>query len=185
MKRGNSETSVGALLGGGNSQRTAPGTLASGSGAEPSGRRREGWRSAIKPMLPVRGAVALLDKDEDGVVALLEDGSLPWAWNIALNPVTGQKKELRILSACVASYMRGQECRLTWRDVERMLVPPAGAVLLGREGQRLLNCSGTHLYTLAARKALKLLSKPKCARNGSARIELASWAEFLRARRWP
>lgn len=135
-------------------------------------------------MLSVRGVGSLLDADEDEVLALVEEGRLLWAWNIALNPARGCK-ELRMLPACVAGNMRGEECRLDWRGVKELLVPPSGAVLLGTEVYRVLNCSGSHVYALAAAGALKLVTQCRPGPGGAGRICCRSWAEFLRARRWP
>src|ERR1039457_5818270 len=98
-----------------------------------------GPRQRSKPILPVRGVMSLVDKNEDQVLRLIEDGSLVWAFDVALDPKRGRRRELRVLPAAVADYLRGQSCGLEWADVLRLLLPHDEPVILSREITRILN----------------------------------------------
>jgi hypothetical protein len=111
-------------------------------------------RQRSKPLLPLRGVIALLDKAKDQVLELIDDGSLLWCWDVALSPKDGRKRELRILPAAVADYLSGRACSLDWADVLRLLLPHDEPVILASDISRVLNISRTHLYDLARRKVL-------------------------------
>src|ERR1035437_3554354 len=90
-------------------------------------------RQRSKPLMPVRGVMSLVERNEDQVLALIEDGSLAWAFDVALDPKRGHSKELRILPRCVADYLRGQTCSLEWAEVLRMLLPHDEPVILSKD----------------------------------------------------
>jgi len=136
-----------------------------------------------KPLLPLRAVVALLDKSTSEVLERIENGGLLWCWDVALNRKDGRKRELRILPACVADYLRGQPCRLGWAQVLSLLLPDEKPALLSQEVARLLNVSGTHLYHLVLRKVLIAGSAWRRGPGGCARITTESFIGFLKARR--
>jgi hypothetical protein len=141
-------------------------------------------RQRSKPLLPVRGVVSLIDKNEDQVLALIEDGSLAWAFDVALDPKHGRNMELRILPACVADFLRGQACALEWAEVLRLLLPHDGPVILSKDISRALNVSSTHIYQLAHRKLIVTCSTWRSGPGGCARIAADSFIAFLKARRF-
>jgi hypothetical protein len=136
-----------------------------------------------KPLLPIRGVISLVDKNEDQVLRLIEDGTLEWAWDVALDPKRGRNRELRVLPACVADYLRGQACSLEWADVLRLLLPRDGPEILSKEITCVLNISSTHTYHLARRKLIVACSTWRRGRGGCARFTAKSFIEFLRDRR--
>ena len=69
-------------------------------------------RQRSKPLLPVRGVCSLIERDEDHVLKLILDGSIGWAFNVALEAKRGRNRYLRILPAAVADYMHGRTCSL-------------------------------------------------------------------------
>src|ERR1035437_4050283 len=95
-------------------------------------------RQRSKPLMPVRGVMSLVERNEDQVLALIEDGSLAWAWDVALDPKRGRCRELRVLPGCVADYLRGQTCSLEWADVLSLLLPHDESVILSRDITRVL-----------------------------------------------
>src|ERR1039457_4852842 len=105
-------------------------------------------RQRSKPLLPVRGVMSFVEKTEDQVLQMVEDGKLAWAWDVTLDPKRARSKELRILPACVANCLRGQACQLEWDDVLRLLLPGDQPVLLATDIIHVLNVSSTHLYHL-------------------------------------
>jgi len=136
-----------------------------------------------KPLLPIRGVMSLVDKSEGWVLRRIEDGTLAWAWNVALDPKRGRNRELRILPACVGDYLRGKPCSLEWADVLQLLLPNEGPEVLSTEITRILNVSGAHTYHLAHRKLIVACSTWHRGRGGCARFRAKSFIQFLRDRR--
>ena len=128
--------------------------------------------------------MSLIDKNEDQVLGLIEDGKLAWAFDVSLlGPKRGRSKELRVLPATVANYMRGQACSLEWADVLRLLLPHDEPVILSKDITRVLNVSSTHVYHLARRKLIVPLSTWRRGRGGCARFAAESFVKFLKSRR--
>jgi hypothetical protein len=142
-------------------------------------------RQRSKPLLPVRGVMSLVDRNEDEVLRMVEAGELLWAFDVAADPKCARCKELRILPACVADWLRGQTCLLEWADVLAMLLPGNAPLILSKEIARTLNISGALLYTLARRKALSSVTAWHCGPGGCGRFTRASVLKFLRDRRFP
>jgi len=142
-------------------------------------------RQHSKPLLPVRGVMSLVDKNEDQVLRLIEDGSIAWAFDVALDPKRGRNKELRILPAAVSGYLRGQACLLKWDEVVRLLLPHDEPVILSKDITRILNVSGTHTYHLARRKVISSCSTWRRGRGGCGRFSAESFVQFLKHRRFP
>ena len=138
-----------------------------------------------KPLLPVRGVMSLVDKNEDQVLRLIEDGSLLWAFDVALDTKHGRSKELRILPACVADYLRGQQSPIEWAEVVRSLLPHDEPVILSKDITRVLNVSGTHTYHLVSRKLLAPCSTWRSGRGGCGHFTTKSFVAFLKSRRFP
>ena len=138
-----------------------------------------------KPLLPVRGVCSLIDKSEDFVLALIEDGKIAWAFDVSLRgPERGRSKELRVLPAAVADYMHGRPCELTWASVFSLLLPD-GPIVTSLEIYRMLNVSGTHLYNLVRAKQIVPCSTWRRGPKGKAQFAVVGFKEFLRARRFP
>src|ERR1035438_8270003 len=115
----------------------------------PVPRRRRG-----KPLLPVRGVCSLIDRDENQTLRLIEEGQIAWCFDLTLDPAHARAKELRVLPAAVADYMRGQTCSLKWPDVLALVVPQDGPHVSSVQIMRALNVSGEHVYNLVRRKVL-------------------------------
>ena len=141
-------------------------------------------RQRSKPLLPVPAVKSLLDKGEDEVKAMAEEGKLAWCWDVSLDPKHG-RRELRILPACVADYLRGQACALEWAEVIRMLLPHDQPVILSKDITRILNVGSTHTYNLARRKLIAPCSTWGTGPKGCARFKSKSFTEFLQSRRFP
>jgi hypothetical protein len=153
--------------------------------AEPVSQPTTPTRQRSKPLLPVRAVISILDKNEDQVLRLVEEGQLAWAWDVRLDTKRGRNKELRILPACVADYLRGQPCALEWTDVLRLLLPHDEPVILSKDITRVLNVSGNHTFHLASRKLISPCSTWRRGRGGCAHFTAQSFVEFLQARRFP
>jgi hypothetical protein len=138
-----------------------------------------------KPLLPVRGECSLIDKDEDETLKLIEEGKIAFAWDVALAPTRARSKELRILPAAVADYMRNRACKLKWADVLALVVPHDGPELLSRQITRALNISGELLYNLTRAKVLEPCSTWSRGPHGCAHFHRQTLVDFLEKRRWP
>ena len=136
-----------------------------------------------KPLLPVRGVCSLVDLDENRTLALIEEGKIAWAWNFATE--RARAKELRVLPAAVADYMRGQACSLKWPDVLALVVPHGGTEFTSTEITRALNVSGEHFYNLVRAKVLAPCSGWCRGPRGHARVLRKTLVSFLESRRWP
>ena len=142
-------------------------------------------RQRSKPLLPIRGVVSLIDRNEDAVLALIEQGQIAWAWDVSLDGKRARSKELRVLPAAVANYMTGRPCTLEWADVLGMLIPADARTLATPEVSRLLNASHTHVFALGGRKLLRHCSSWRTGPGGAARFSTESVVNFLRNRRFP
>ena len=142
-------------------------------------------RQRSKPLLPIRALTSLLDKNEDQVLRLIEDGKLAFAWDVALDPNRARSKSLRVLPACVTDYMRSRTCSLQWADVLRLILPHDEPEILSRDITRILNCSSTHIYHMARRKLIAPCSTWHRGRGGCARFPVNCFVEFLKKRRYP
>ena len=138
-----------------------------------------------KPLLPVRGVMSLVDRNEDQVLSMIEDGKLAWAWDVALDTKRGGNRELRILPAAVAEYLRGRTCSLEWPAVLSLLLPHDEPVILSKEITRILNVRSTHTYHLARRNLITPRSTWRRGRGGCARFAADSFVQFLKSRRFP
>ncbi len=135
-------------------------------------------------MLPVRGVCSLVDQDEDHVLQLIEDGSIAWAFDVALDTKRGRNRELRILPAAVACYLKRQPCELRWAGVIALLLPDA-PMTSACEISHTLNVSGDHVYHLIQRKEIAGCSTWRRGPGGSARVPVKSVVKFLQERRFP
>jgi hypothetical protein len=142
-------------------------------------------RQRSKPLLPVRGVCSLIEKSEDQVLGLIEEGKLAWTFDISLlGPERGRSKELRVLPAAVADYMHGRPCELTWASVFSLLVPDS-PIVTSLEIYRMLNISGTQLYNLVRAKQIVPCSTWRRGPKGKAKFEVVRFKDFLQARRFP
>ena len=150
--------------------------------AEPTSPPATMPRQRSKPLLPLRGVCSLIAEHEDQVLKLIEDGTIAWAWNVALDTKPGHKRHLRILPAAVADYMQGRPCDLKWADVLGLLLPDA-TTILASQITRVLNVSCDHTYHLIDRKRIVAMPTRRRGPGGSARVPTKSFVQFLQTRR--
>lgn len=124
--------------------------------------------------------------DEDDIVALIEEGFLPCAWNIALDPRV-MARELRILPACIEHYAATNGSH-PFPDVRsslsNLLKLPDQPFIRANLVRLVLNCSSTHLINLIDAKLLKQVAGTQYRRgpNGDAILDTASLIKFLDSR---
>jgi hypothetical protein len=142
----------------------------------------------VRSMMTLEAAKGALDRDEDGVIALI--GTWLIGWDIA-TPGSG-RREWRILTRSVslaAKFLTSKQRPPQWIWNEIL-----GLVLLrlltdlpaiaGVEIQQSLNCSSTHVMRLIDCEVLKLLPGTSYGkgRGRSPMVTRISFAEFLRVR---
>jgi hypothetical protein len=127
--------------------------------------------------------------DEDDILSLIQEGALPWSWNIALDPANSAR-EIRILPDCIDHYSRTGGSRqfglrnLNFLIAHRLLPEAHKPFVLSTKLRLLFNCSATHITNLVDAAILKELVGTKYRRgpNGAACITRPSAIRFLETR---
>jgi hypothetical protein len=127
--------------------------------------------------------------DEDDILSLIQEGALPWTWNIALDP-SNTAREIRILPDCIDHYARTGGSRqfglrnLNFLIAHRLLPETHKPFVLSTRLRLLFNCSATHITNLVDANILEELAGTKYRRgpNGAACITRASATKFLEQR---
>jgi hypothetical protein len=145
------------------------------------------------PLVSVDVACAALKKDRSRVMALIDEGSLAWAFNLALSP--DGRCEPRILSVCLADCQQGQPTRWPagvdeFAAVLKLVFPMVTAVgevahLRAATVRRQLAVSAFHFLNLCDTGWIKLVKGTRrCGGpDGSPLVEFQSVADFLKRRR--
>jgi hypothetical protein len=143
-----------------------------------------------RPLVDVPTAMALIEvASQERLMALIEDGSLRWAFDISCSSVT--RREVRILAESINDFLAGESHRELSEAEEfaRMLalifpVEP-GPDIRSVELERVLSVSQTHIKSLMASGHLIAVngSVPRVGRLGSVRIQFPSVVELLKRRR--
>ena len=136
------------------------------------------------PLMPVRGAMSLLDLSEKSLLDAIEDGRVFWVFNVAMDPAVSWRKELRILPQSAADFQTGVASRLTFEDVINLLVP-GNDMLIAPDIQRALNVTESHVYRLFLQGRMKACTSWRRGPGGSARVARSQFVQFLKARRYP
>jgi hypothetical protein len=146
-----------------------------------------------RPLITIESARSSLPgHDEDDIIALIDEGFIPWAWNIALKPGR-MARELRLLPECVEHYRRTYGSRgvaidahLTSIDrvIAHLLKFHDKPFILSTDIRLILNCGSTHVTNLVDAKVLKQLPGTDYRRgpNGAACVTRESLEQFLTAR---
>lgn len=137
-----------------------------------------------RPVVTLAGAMAMLDETEYGVRCRIEDGRLPWVWDISASG--SAQAELRILTMGVKCLQ--QDVPLAADDAEAL------ALVYGREKpfisgshfRRSWTCSEDHVHRLIECGAVRVVEGTgwRRGRGGSPCITWRSAADFLHTRRY-
>ena len=150
--------------------------------AEPVSPPAPAPRQSSKPLLPLRGVMSLVNKNENRIWELIETGQIAWGFDVALAQKDGRKRELRVLPAAVADYLKGRPCELEWADVFALLLPD-GPTILASEIARVINVSSDHVYHLIEGKQIIACAIRRPGLGGSAPVPTTSFIKFLQKRR--
>jgi len=140
-----------------------------------------------RPLMPIEAVQWRLDKDESQVRALIDEGELLWAFNIA-HP-TAEAPAVRVLAQSVEDYLASsvrpaEDEERDWQRVAGLIFPDK-PVITGIELRALLSCGReTALRLIRARQFRSVKgSRMRRGPGGSARLETTSVKEWLRGRR--
>lgn len=155
--------------------------------------------SAAQLPLPIRSAAPVVlasisgarqtlrehNLDEDDILALIDDGTLFPAWNIAVSP--DSDREIRIWPTTIDRYAAGSHTLGIDEAVviDQLLAPFASKPFATATQLRtLLNCSGTHIQNLIRAAQLTLQPDTTVSRGpyGVALITIGSIRTFLTTR---
>jgi hypothetical protein len=139
----------------------------------------------FRPLLGMDGAKAMLDRGEDEVLALVDEGFIE-GFDISSGGRT--RKEARLVLKTITHFLTtGGSRPQEWSDAQLLdLVLPHGKpVLTGKELQRSFNCGSTHVINLITEKLLKIQPGTDWRQgpNGSPLVMRSSVEAFLKTRR--
>lgn len=130
----------------------------------------------------------LVDYDEDELIALAFDElKLGPVWNIAKRKA--RARELRFLTSAIRRFkLNGgrRPQKISEAEILREILPQTGKPFFsGKEIQKSLNCSSTHLMNLISERSLRTQPGRKwhSGTGGSPLITRVSFEQFLTARR--
>jgi hypothetical protein len=137
-----------------------------------------------RPLLSMKTAMVVLNRDERQVMRLIKQGALAWAFDV--RRASSQRAAVRIFRPCLAEYLETPEPPgPDPRNLEEVLhailaddapLVPATAVA------RAFGCSGAHITNLI-RDGLLIVARSSPRRAVSAGLSREGVLEFLRQRR--
>lgn len=144
------------------------------------------WR----PLWPVSAVQIILNVDEYNLEKRLEDGSLPWVFDISRGP-DRRRAERRVLAWCVWEYL-GQRAegisptaKLKFERVVDLILGHNRDTVRSAELGRCLHCQRKHIHELTQAKQLEVVAErlPRRGPASSPRITRQSITAFLERRR--
>ena len=152
-----------------------------------------------RPLCDVKAAMFLLDRDEDGVLHLIEDGQLEFAFNVAMPGADA--RELRIWSGSIRKYVaagivnrlpadqvddsvRAKSSKISTVDqVVADILPGMGVEITAVALKRAFNCSSTHVHNLIGAGALEEIAHADRKQTNTRWVARESAIRFLKTRR--
>lgn len=152
-----------------------------------------------RPLCDIGAAMFLLDRDEDGILHLIEDGQIEYAFDIAAPKA--DSRELRIWHGSLSRFVAarvvnglpadqvGADVRsaaskaITIDQVTHDILPGASAHVTAVQLKRAFNCSSTHVHNLIASGALQELATEGRRKTNTRRVCRDSSVNFLTSRR--
>lgn len=143
--------------------------------------------------MDVPTAMALIEvSSQEKLMALVEDGSIRWAFDIGLR--AGRRREVRMLGDSINEYLSGDPGPLDLQEDEefqavlKCIFPSEpGPVIRSVELERALNASQTHIKALVVSGEIAFVkgSEPRPGPYGSAIIQFSTVVDLLKRRRLP
>lgn len=132
--------------------------------------------------------MVIADRNEDYILALVDEGILPFAWDLAGKD--SKRRELRLLMTDFKEWVknptawlaRGADTR-NHEEVIASLFPHSRPELRGTELQRMFSCGHSHIINLIKDGLLTATTEILTGPNGSPKITRLSIVQLLIARR--
>jgi hypothetical protein len=131
---------------------------------------------AARPLVPLEACMVLLDRDEDELLAGIEEGALEWAWDI--RGPEAERREIRVWRQSVLDFASGTRVTRQHEDVLREILPGAHPRRTP-EIQRLFSASQCHVQHLVE-AGLLAAGGPRTAASGPASFTLISRESLCR-----
>lgn len=138
------------------------------------------------PVMTVSAARGALNETAAGVLDMIEEGRIEWAWDIASR--SSARREIRILAVCIADVQGDRPATVdgerTAADVMRILFGDERPVIFGAQLYRKMLCKHDHLTTLIREGSLRVVGEPaRKGRGGSPALDWGSVKRFIEERR--
>lgn len=138
-----------------------------------------------RSLVPLEAVMVLADRDEDAVLALIDNGQLRWAYNIA-SPGS-ERREIRILRSSVLSYLDRSSDPVESADDALTSILPKPMNVRGHETIRAVEverrfCCSQGLVAKLIHAGCFTLAGPVAGPKVSPYILHTSVAQFLRTR---
>lgn len=140
-----------------------------------------------RPLMSMSAAMWRLDLNEDGVMVLIEEGALLWAFNIA-GP-GAERSAVRILTESIEDLVFSRkrpylEDEAEWQRVAKLIFP-AKPTIVTCELARSLNCGRQCAMNLVHARQFRTVAGTRIrpGPGGAAQIVTASAKQWLRKRR--
>jgi hypothetical protein len=143
-----------------------------------------------RPLWKVETVCDFLDITAIAALHLIEDGSLPWGFEIGVGP-NRTRGEVRILAHCAWERAHGPiknigpGAKLDFNAVVELILPHHRPTFKGTELQRLFSCTAQHVGALRRGGELKMIREPRpqSGPNASPHFTRESVIRFLEKRR--
>jgi hypothetical protein len=138
-----------------------------------------------RPLLPIPAVMAILDRNEDKVLQLVQSGKLAWAFD--LRAPRAQRACIRICTQSVQDMLSGQRSLGNGEDLQAFIdyaFPYHGETVQAVRLARVFNCGTEHIRNLVLSSALKESKAGSRGANNSPEIWFSSVVAFLKARRF-
>ena len=138
----------------------------------------------ITPLLGIETCRAVIGRDEDFVMSLIESGGLKFAFNLAC---PGAKRRLpRVLSLSVLDYVNGTDSQPPDVDgVLRYVLPGTNEIVRASWLGHRFSCGSTHVNGLIAARCLVEIPDANRLPRSTRQVTRASAVKFLKLRRLP
>lgn len=142
-----------------------------------------GGKAVLVPLrrgtVDLYAARAVLDRDEDDILRLIEEGKIEWAWSVARDGT--RSRCIRILRESLVDFIEGRKRERNLQEVALLLFKHNRPTIRLSEFFRALNCSSHHALALmrlgafgeAGRKIAKITGQrysPSVPREGVLRF---------------
>jgi hypothetical protein len=138
---------------------------------------------ARRPLLPLKAAMVFLDRDEDGVVSLVENGNLSVAFDLSARGAA--RRLLMVWRQSAVEYCAGGPRPHEMEEVMADILPDRPSLRVS-EVKNIFSCNQGHLANLVEQRLL-LLDKTRQVHGlgplSSPYILRTSAADFLQKRR--